>query len=180
MFILELARSAMNRRLPRRVSARCRPETGELLIEVLVTVSIISIGVVGVMSSLGSSIRLSSVSRAASQADQILVRFSENLAVQPYEPCTAGSSYAKAAAISIPATDLPKGVTVGAYGTGSDSDFSFEATIESVTYWKGDTSPATFTTSCPKQDAGAQELTLAVRTGDRTVLRRLTIVKRLA
>jgi Tfp pilus assembly protein PilV len=180
MFTMEYARNAINRRTTRDFDARRKLEAGELLIEVLVTVSIISIGVVGIMSSLGSSVRLSSVSRAAAQADQLLVRYAENLAAQPYEPCTDGSAYEKASAVSIPASDLPAGISVGAYGTAPVSDFAFEMTIESVSYWNGDTSPATFTTTCPKQDAGTQQLTLAVRTGDQTVSRRLTIVKRVA
>lgn len=152
---------------------------GESLIEVLITVSIVGLGVVAIVTSVGSTFRLSGVSREESEADQVLVRYAENLVAVPYQACTSGSVPYGAAAISaIPSTNLPDGITVAAPGSAAARPDAFELSIESVSYWSGDVAPATFSTTCPASDLGSQELTVLVHAGDRSLDRTMTIVKR--
>jgi hypothetical protein len=143
------------------------------------TVSIVGLGVVAIMTSVGSTMRMSGVSREESHADQVLVRYAENLIAVPYEACTVGSTpYAAAAASAIPSTNLPDGITVGAPGTVAASATAFELSIRSIGYWNGDLSPATFSSTCPSSDLGSQELTLRVHAGDGSFDRSTMIVKR--
>ena len=143
------------------------------------TVSIVGLGVVAIMTSVGSTMRLSGVSREESHADQILVRYAENLLAVPYEACVSGSTpYAAAAVSAIPSTNLPDGITVGAPGTAVASAKAFELSVQSVAYWNGDLSPATFSPTCPSSDAGSQELVLDARAGDGSFDRTTMIVKR--
>ena len=108
-------------------------ERGESLIEVLITVSIVGLGVVAIITAVGSTFRLSGVSREESHADQVLVRYAENLIAVPYQACTSGSPpYAAAATSAIPSTNLPDGITVGAPGTVAASPTAFELSIQSV------------------------------------------------
>ncbi len=160
--------------------AKSRPwrECGESLIEVLITVSIVGLGVVAIISSVGATFQLSSTSRVGTNADQLLVRYAENLSAVSYEPCTSGTPYATAATSAIPATNLPTGVTAGAPGTAAASANAFELSVESISYWNGDLAPATFTSTCPATDAGSQQLTLRIQSGDGSLDRRMMIVKR--
>jgi Tfp pilus assembly protein PilV len=152
---------------------------GESLIEVLITVSIVGLGVVAIITSVGSTFRLAGVSREESQADQVLSRYAENLIAVPYEGCTSGATpYTAAATSAIPSTNLPDGITVGAPGTVAARPNAFALSISSVAYWNGDLSPATFSTTCPPSDPGSQELTLLVHAGDGSLDRNMTIVKR--
>jgi len=154
---------------------------GESLIEVLITISIVGLGVVAIVTSVGSTFRLSGVSREESQADQLLVRYAENLVAVPYQACGSGSvPYSAAALSAIPSTNLPDGITVGAPGTAAARPDAFELSIQSVSYWNGDLSPATFSTTCPSTDPGSQELTLFVHAGDGSLDRTMMIVKRTA
>jgi hypothetical protein len=145
----------------------------------LITVSIVGLGVVAIITSVGSTMRLSGVSREEAHADQILVRYAENLIAAPYAGCTSGSPpYSAAASTAIPSTNLPDGITVGAPGTAAANPKAFELSIRSIGYWNGDLSPATFSSTCPSTDLGSQELTLLVHAGDGTFDRTTMIVKR--
>ncbi len=157
-----------------------RSHRGETLVELLVTISIVSIGVVAIVTAIGSTFNWASSRRAASHSDQLLVRYAEALTAVPYEPCTAGSApYAGAAVAAIPSTDLPDGVIVGAPGSVPATPEAFELSVQSVTYWNGDIAPATFASACPSPDSGSQSLTVRVRAGDGSFDRTTTIVKRL-
>ena len=146
----------------------------------LITVSIVGLGVVAIVTTMGSTFRLSGASRTSSHADQMLVRYAENLLAAPYQQCTSGSTpYAAAATSAIPSGNLPDGITVGAPGAAGAQPNAFELSISSVSYWNGDLSPATFSTTCPPSDPGSEELTLLVHAGDGSVDRVMTIVKRL-
>jgi len=161
--------------------ARARNERGELLIELLITVTIVGLGVVAIITAVGSTFNLSGVSRVGTHGDQLLSRYAENLSAVPYQACSAGTTpYTAAAASAIPSTNLPDGITVGAPGTAAAKPTAYELSIESVAYWNGDLSPATFTTTCPSSDLGSQQLTLLVHAGDGSFDRRLVIVKRAA
>jgi Tfp pilus assembly protein FimT len=159
--------------------AKRRRERGESLIEVLITVSIVGLGVVAIIAATASTFELSGVSRVGTHADQVLVRYAESLSALSYEPCTAGSTpYATTASSAIPATNLPDGITVGPPGSAGSSSTAFELSIVSIGYWNGDLSPATFSTTCPSTDRGSQELTLRVHAGDGSFDRQMMIVKR--
>jgi Tfp pilus assembly protein PilV len=167
--------SEARRSKPRRTTGA----RGESLIEVLITVSIVGLGVVAIITAVGSTMRLSGISREESHADQILVRYAESLIAVPYQACTSGSTpYVAAATSAIPSTNLPDSITVGAPGTVAATATAFELSIQSVAYWNGDLSPATFSTTCPPSDLGSQELTLRVRAGDGSLDRTMMIVKR--
>jgi hypothetical protein len=158
--------------------ARASGQRGELLIELLVTVAIVGLGVVAIIAGVGSTARLSGVSRVGTRGDQIITRYAENLSAVAYEACTSGTPYTGAATSAIPATNLPDGVAVGAPGTAAATSDAYELSIESVGYWNGDLTPATFTSTCPPSDRGSQQLTLLVHAGDNSFDRRMTIVKR--
>jgi Tfp pilus assembly protein PilV len=154
-------------------------ERGDSLIEVLITVSIVGLGVVAIMTAVGATLQLSGTNRVGAHADQLLVRYAENLSGVPYEACTAGSTpYAGAATSAIPSSNLPDGITVGAPGTAAAQSNAFELSIHSVSYWNGDVSPATFSSTCPSSDLGSQELNLLVHAGNGSLDRTVTIVKR--
>jgi hypothetical protein len=156
-----------------------RRERGESLIEVLITVSIIGLGVVAIIAATASTFELSGVSRVGTHADQLLVRYAESLSALTYEPCTAGTTpYANTASSAIPTTNLPDGITVGPPGSAGSSPAAFELSIVSIAYWNGDLSPATFSTTCPSTDPGSQELTLRVHAGDGSFDRQMMIAKR--
>ena len=143
------------------------------------TVSIVGLGVVAIVTAVGSTMRLSGISRVGTHADQLLVRYAENLTAMPYEPCTAGATpYAAAATSAIPSANLPDGITAGSPGTAATRPDAFELSISSIAYWNGDLAPATFSTTCPSNDSGSQELTLLVHAGDGSFDRTLMIVKR--
>jgi len=143
------------------------------------TVSIVGLGVVAIMTSLGSTLRLSGVSREESHADQLLVRYAENMLAVPYQACSGGTTpYTAAATSAIPSTNLPDGISAGAPGTVAASPKAFALSVQSIGYWNGDLSPATFSTTCPATDPGSQQLTLDIRAGDGSLDRTLLIVKR--
>jgi len=166
-------------------AARCAPsrrrasERGDSLIEIMLAVALLGIGFVAILNSVGSTMTTSTGSRVRSHADELLVRYAENLIAAPYEACSGGSGpYASAATSAIPTTDLPDGITVGAPGTAAARSNAFELSISSVAYWNGDVSPATFSSTCPPTDRGSQELMLLVHAGDGSFNRTMMIVKR--
>jgi hypothetical protein len=149
------------------------------LVELLVTITIISIGVVAIVTAVGATFNWASASRVGSHTDQLMVRYAENLIAVPYEPCTPGPApYAGAATTAIPSTNLPDGVAAGAPGSVPAQSGAFELSIQSVTYWNGDIAPATFSATCPAVDRGSQALTVRVRAGDGSYDRTTIIVKR--
>ena len=151
---------------------------GELLLELLMTTSIVTICVIGLVGALGSNFRFSAVSREINNADQLLARYAEAMSAVPYEACGAKLPYQKAGVDNVPSRSLPKNVTTGVPGAIAVSSFSFAFTVESVQYWQGDTSPATFVAQCTGSDPGIQRLVLSASAGDGSLVRRTTIVKR--
>lgn len=156
-----------------------RGEGGESLIEILITVTIIGIGMVGIVTAFSSSFRFTTTTRQHAQADQVLTQYAENLVAAPYEACTSGGAtpYGSAAVSAIP-TNLPDDVTAGTPGSVADETSAFELNVQSVGYWNGDLAPATFAGSCPSTDRGSQQLTLRLRAGDESYERTLVIAKR--
>ncbi len=171
--------SRNRRRLPGRLaSARPRAENGEMLLELLITVSIVTICVIGLVGALGSNFKFSAVSRQITNADQVLARYGEAIAAAPYEACGGPAPYAQLGNDAIPSADLPNNVTVGAPGGITDGPLAFALSVESVQYWNQDTAPATFATACPSSDRGVQMVMLRAVSGDGSLTRRTFIVKR--
>lgn len=172
-----------NRRrvLVQQASARPRlqhTQGGEMLLELLITVSIVTICVIGLVGALGSNFKFSAVSRQITSADQVLARYGEAVAAAPYEACGAATPYLQLGRDAIPTTDLPNNVTVGAPGAITDGPLAFALSVESVQYWNQDTAPATFANACPPTDRGVQLVMLRAVSGDGSLTRRTFVVKR--
>ena len=143
------------------------------------TVSIVGLGVVAIMTSVGSTMRLSGVSREESHADQLLVRYAENLLAVPYEACSSGSTPYTAAAYRRSRRPIcPTASRSARPAPRPPAAKAFELSVQSIAYWNGDLSPATFSPTCPSSDAGSQELVLDVHAGDGSFDRTTMIVKR--
>jgi len=162
------------------IVARPRSQAGESLIEVLATITIVSICVIGLVASLGMNFVFSSSNHVAQHGHQVLLRYAESIAAEPYQPCSGGGGtpYSAAGVNDIPQTNLPDGIQVGAPGTVSAAPTSFELSISSVKYWNGDSVPATFTATCPGSDPGFQQLVLLAHAGDGSYDERITLWKR--
>ncbi len=176
-----VSRGAARRGVSDRSSDTPRPESGErgeMLLELLMTTSIVSICVIGLVGALGSNFRFSAVSREINNADQLLSRYAESLAAVAYEPCAGSQPYESAAVEAIPSNDLPKRVATGPSGKIGTTSDDFGLAVESVQYWQRDTEPATFDKSCDAgSDPGVQRLVLVIENGDATISRRVTIIK---
>ncbi len=162
--------------------ARSRNQVGESLVELLATITIVSICVVGLVAALGVNFVFSSTNRETERGHQILVRYAEALAGESYQACANGgpTPYAAAAVSDLPSTNLPDNVTVGAPGAIPASAEAYDLSVESVQYWNGDSSPATFSNTCPVAgDPKFQQLVLKVHSGDGSDVERITIFKRL-
>jgi len=171
------ARTGVDARLDGRRTVR--GELGESLIELLATITIVSICVVGLVAALGMNFVFSAGNAQIVGAHAILGRYAEAIAAEPYQPCTAGTPYAAAAVADIPGTDLPTGTSTGAPGTIANSKTALALSIESAHYWNGDSAPATFTATCGASDPGYQQLVVRVDAGDGSYGETMTIYKRL-
>ncbi len=156
-----------------------RHDRGELLLELLMTTSIVTVCVIGLVGALGSNFRFSAVSREINNADQLLGRYAEALSAAPYETCSVSSvPYQKVGVSAIPNSSLPKDVATGVPGAVVANSFSFAFAVDGVQYWNNDVAPATFRSQCTGPDTGIQQLVLSVSAGDGSLVRRTTIVKR--
>lgn len=162
----------------RMVPGRRAPEAGESLIEVLATITIVAISVVGLVAALGMNFVFGSGNRAGVNGHALLVRYAEALAGESYADCTAGSPYAAEAVADIPATDLPAGVTAAPPASAGTGRGDFALAIDTIGYWNRDRASATFTATCGSSDPGLQQLVLSVRAGDGSFTELLTIYKR--
>ena len=120
---------------------RADPESGFTLIEVLVTVSLLSIAFVAILGALTVLITSTAQHRRATQAEAVARNAAEYVksAGVPYVPCA--STYDLAAMPNIPA--------------------HFAVSVTSVKAWDGNTSPAAYVDTCTT-DRGAQLVTLGV------------------
>jgi type II secretory pathway pseudopilin PulG len=167
------------RKRSRWASPRARSERGELLIETLITISLVGLGVVAIVSALGTVIDWGNQDRATTRTEALLWSYAEALHQVPYEACKAGAAapYGDAAKSALPAP-LPDGTTGVVAGAGDGTDATVELTVAAVAYWDSATAPAAYGSKCPASDPGAQALTLTARSGDGRVERTLTIYKR--
>jgi prepilin-type N-terminal cleavage/methylation domain-containing protein len=128
-----------------RVRRSREQESGFTLIELLVTVALMSIGLLVVFGGIGMFLRSTTVHRSSADTDQALRTYAEQIA----SPATAYNGTCP--------TDYSGAVPVP---TG------FTASIQAK-YWDGNESPAGYSSTCPANDKGAQQLTITLtRTAD--------------
>lgn len=160
---------------------RARGERGELLIETLITISLVAFGVVAIVGALGTVIGWSNDDRSATRSEALLWSYAEAFARVPYEACTVGGNppYGDAAESALPAP-LPDGTRPVPAGAGDGTTATMEMTVASVAYWNGSTAPAEFVDTCAGGDTGVQALTLSARSGDDSAVREVVVYKRAA
>jgi type II secretory pathway pseudopilin PulG len=165
----------------RRERRRLLGEAGELLIETLITISLVGLGVVAIVAALGTVIDWGNQDRTTTRTEALLWSYAEALSQVPYEGCTAAgpAPYAAAALSALPAA-LPDGTLAVPPGAGDGTAGTVILTVSAVKYWNSATAPATFVATCPASDAGSQSLTLTASSGDGKASRTLTIYKRRA
>lgn len=143
-------------------------EGGFTLVEVLITVALMSIAFVAILGALGTMIAAGSTHRALSTGEVAVRDLAEAVKSEsliPYVDCGSGPLASYSSGISNPATyDPPPG---------------FSATVVSVTYWQGDAA-GTFSATCPSPDNGAQLVRLRVEgsAGTRPADQEVEVVKR--
>jgi Tfp pilus assembly protein PilV len=132
-----------------------RTEAGTTLVEVLITVAILGIGVVGVVGALGTSIIGTDHHRKQAQAHTVLLSAVDAVKSQPYQACA--SSYAASTGVTLPA-----GWT------------SSTISVPSVTYWDG----SAFSSACPSPDSKLQLVKIQVASADGRATESVSVVKR--
>lgn len=143
-------------------------EAGFTLVEVLITVALMSIAFVAILGALGTMIAAGSTHRALSTGEVAIRDLAEAVkseSLVPYIDCGYDPFTSYSNDVSNPAKyDPPAG---------------FSATVVSVTYWQGDAA-GTFSASCPSPDRGAQLVRLRVEgsAGTRPADQEVEVVKR--
>jgi type II secretory pathway pseudopilin PulG len=141
---------SLNRRpvaLARRVR---RSQSGELLVETMITVAIIGIAFVAVFAAVFTSLRIADYAGKASKATTVVRAFAESMkkpdGTSTYVPCTTTGG-----AVTYPAWPVP-------------SEYpNYTATITQIRYLTGYSAGApVWSNTCPAADLGLQELTLKV------------------
>ncbi len=160
---------------------RRRGERGELLIETLITISLVAFGVVAIVGALGTVIGWGNDDRTATRSEALLWSYAEAFARVPYDACTAGgpTPYGDAAESALPVA-LPDGTQPVPAGDGDGTTATVELTVASVAYWNGSTALAEFVGTCTGGDTGVQAVTLSARSGDGAALREVVVYKRAA
>jgi prepilin-type N-terminal cleavage/methylation domain-containing protein len=119
-------------------------QAGFTLVELLVTVTIMSIAFVVILGAIGVFMRSSSVEHSAADLDRATRTYAERLRAATYVSCAGISSY--------PGVAAPPG---------------FTAAITSVKYWNGSATGTNFGSGPCPADNGAQQLTVRItRTAD--------------
>ena len=140
-------------------SRRRDDQAGFTLVELLVTVTLMGITFIIVLGAISTFSRATSVQRTASDLDGALRTYVERLNDVGYANCA--STYAVAAG------NLPSGYLS-----------KYQPTV-TVKYWNGDPN-ASYGPSCPSPDAGAQQLTVQLKSTATGQQDSLTVVKRSA
>lgn len=133
-------------------------ERGFGLIEVLITVAIVSIAFVAILSAISALIITGAQHRDLTRAEALARNAAEYVKSSsvPYAPCASGYDL----------TGLP------------NVPASFTATTTSVKVWDGNHDPAGYTPTCTT-DPGVQQVTVTVaRTGAGGISQTLSFVKR--
>jgi prepilin-type N-terminal cleavage/methylation domain-containing protein len=141
-------------------SASTAPEGGFTLIEVLVTLSIVSIAFVAILSAISVMIVSSAEHRELTDAEAAVrnaAEFVRNEADVPYQPCGAAPAPQAAYDGMVVAADDAELAVASGYAVG----------VAAVEPWNGDADPATFAAAgtCPAGgDRGVQRVTVRVTT----------------
>lgn len=133
-------------------------DRGETLLELLISLAIMSIAVVAVVGGLVTSIAVSDIHRKQSTAGAAVRDYAENV-----EKHVAGTGYTACAA--------PSAYAPGAVGFTAPSGYT--ASAVTVRYWSG-----TAWAASPCTDVGLQELTVQVASSDNRATERLVLVLR--
>jgi prepilin-type N-terminal cleavage/methylation domain-containing protein len=140
-------------------TARRDEQAGFTLVELLVTVTIMSLAFVVILGAIAVFMRTTSVHRTSADLDGAMRTYVERLDAVTYTPCA--TTYA------VPAANLPAGFLA-----------KFQPTV-TAKYWDGNPSPAAYGTSCTAPtDKGAQQLTVTVRRVSNGQQDTLVVVKR--
>lgn len=141
-------------------------DDGFTLVEVLITIALMSVAFVAILGSLGTLIATGSTHRAVTTGEVAVRDLAEFVKADdsvPYTACDAGP--------------------LAAYAQKVNDDFTapsgFTATVSSVDYWQGD-ALGTFNATCPAPDQGAQVIRVSVTggRGGRTATQSVDVVKR--
>lgn len=147
----------MDRRFPsRRRRARDsqrdeRGESGDTLIEVLITMMVVGTAATALLMAFSTAIAASAEHRNLASTDTVLRSVSEKVAAQFEGPNSVYASCATPAAYNAV-------TSVQAQLETASAPFQYNASITDVQYWSG----AGFTTSCPTGSAAPQQITLTV------------------
>jgi hypothetical protein len=141
------------RRHPRALQPPSRSESGETLVELMITVAIMGLSMVAILGAIWTTLRVADFNSKTSSADVVLRGFAETLKEPEatntfkYVPCT-----------------VPGGeVTYPAYEPAALYSH-YDATITNIRYLTGynASNEPTWADACPATDLGLQELTLRV------------------
>jgi type II secretory pathway pseudopilin PulG len=124
-------------------------ESGELLVETLMTVAIVGIAFVAVIGAVFTSIRIADYAGKTSSANTVVRAFAEDMkkpdGAQAYVPCTT-----------------PGGTVTYPAWTPPDPYTDYTASITKIRYLTGYVGGvATWSDTCPAIDLGTQEITLS-------------------
>lgn len=137
-----------------------RDDRGETLLELVVTIAILGVCVVGIGAGIALSVKISSIHRDQATADAFLHNYAETLQ-NSYTPCSAGTT--------------PDYVSIGSLAPPS----GFAAPTATVKFWNPSGSPASFSSaSCPASDPGLQQVTLSLNSSDGFTTESLVVILR--
>jgi type II secretory pathway pseudopilin PulG len=141
-----------------------RSQSGETLLETLITVVLLGLLGAGVVSAMASIISVSDLDARQSAGETVLRSYAQAWERAAYVPCVASQATNPNASTTPPGFTAPAGYT---------------ATVVSTDFWNGTSSaPVTFVATCPATgDKGLQALNLRV-TPPRGPAPTLTIEKR--
>lgn len=128
-----------------------RSDTGETLIEIVMSIAIMGICILSIGSMMVLSVKISAVHRAQATASQFLHNYAESIQ-SAYQACTSSTTPDYVSSLVPPA--------------------NFNPPTAVVKYWDG----SAFGSSCPASDSGVQQVTLTLTSKDRTVSESLVTV----
>jgi hypothetical protein len=131
-----------------------RDDVGETLLELVVTIAILGVCVVGIGAGIALSVKISAIHRDQATADAFLHNYAESLQTS-YTPCAAPTTYTS----GLPA---PSGFTTPS---------------AAVSFWNG-TGFASLPSCTPASDPGLQQVTLSLNSSDGFTTESLVVILR--
>ena len=135
-------------------------DRGETLLELVITIAILGVCVVGIGAGIALSIKISSIHRDQATADAFLHNYAETLQ-NSYTACSGGvaPNYVSVASLAAPS--------------------GFSTPTATVKFWNASGSPAAFNSStCPATDPGLQQVTLGLDSTDGFTSETLVVILR--